>query len=223
MSAEKKKELQVAALENGTAIDHIPPSQLFKVAKLLGLENMDNTITIGNNFHSNKMGSKGMIKISDKFFCDEEINRIALIAPNVILNIIRDYEVVEKKTVTLPDELVGLVKCNRSASTDDTAHNGSDTGNAFDNARKYSTSGLACHRTTQNGFGCRFGKRNIEDMPQADNHGNLSGSNGNGVSHRNRDNTCSGGSCCGRVNDSGALALQVIRHCNFGFSHFFLL
>ena len=87
MSAEKKKELQVAALENGTAIDHIPPSQLFKVAKLLGLENMDNTITIGNNFHSNKMGSKGMIKISDKFFCDEEI-------------------------VTLPDELVGLVKCN---------------------------------------------------------------------------------------------------------------
>lgn len=107
MSAEKKKELQVAALENGTAIDHIPPSQLFKVAKLLGLENMNNTITIGNNFHSNKMSCKGVIKISDKFFCDEEINRIALIAPNVILNIIRDYEVVEKKTVTLPDELVG--------------------------------------------------------------------------------------------------------------------
>ena len=111
MSAEKKKELQVAALENGTAIDHIPPSQLFKVAKLLGLENMDNTITIGNNFHSNKMGSKGMIKISDKFFCDEEINRIALIAPNVILNIIRDYEVVEKKEVKMPDELRGIVKC----------------------------------------------------------------------------------------------------------------
>ena len=101
MSAEKKKELQVAALENGTAIDHIPPSQLFKVASLLGLEKMNNTITIGNNFHSNKMGCKGMIKIADKFFEEE-----------VILNIIRDYEVVEKKTVTLPDELVGLVKCN---------------------------------------------------------------------------------------------------------------
>ena len=97
MSAEKKKELQVAALENGTAIDHIPPSQLFKVASLLGLEKMNNTITIGNNFHSNKMGCKGMIK---------------MIAPNIILNIIRDYEVVEKKTVTLPDELIGLVKCN---------------------------------------------------------------------------------------------------------------
>jgi len=112
MSVEKKRELQVAALENGTAIDHIPPSQLFKVAKLLGLENMDNTITIGNNFQSKKMGCKGVIKISDKFFEEDEINRIALIAPKVILNIIRDYEVVEKKTVTLPDELVGLVKCN---------------------------------------------------------------------------------------------------------------
>lgn len=112
MSVEKKRELQVAALENGTAIDHIPPSQLFKVAKLLGLENMDNTITIGNNFQSKKMGCKGVIKISNKFFEEDEINRIALIAPKVILNIIRDYEVVEKKTVTLPEELVGLVKCN---------------------------------------------------------------------------------------------------------------
>ena len=112
MSTEKKKELQVAALENGTAIDHIPSCQLFKVASLLGLDKMDNTITISNNLHSNKMGSKGMIKIADKFFKEDEINRIALVAPNVMLNIIRDYEVVEKKTVVLPDELIGLVKCN---------------------------------------------------------------------------------------------------------------
>ena len=112
MSTEKKKELQVAALENGTAIDHIPSCQLFKVASLLGLDKMDNTITIGNNLHSNKMGSKGMIKIADKLFKEDEINRIALVAPNVMLNIIRDYEVVEKKTVVLPDELIGLVKCN---------------------------------------------------------------------------------------------------------------
>lgn len=107
-----KKELQVAALENGTAIDHIPPEQLFKVASLLGLNEIQNPITIGNNFYSKKMGRKGLIKIADKFFEEDEINRIALVAPNVILNIIRGYEVVEKKTVTLPDELVALVKCN---------------------------------------------------------------------------------------------------------------
>ncbi len=88
MSSQKRREMQVAALENGTAIDHIPPDRLFKVASLLGLEKMNNTITIGNNFKSSKMSSKGVIKISDKFFQEDVINRIALIAPNVILNII---------------------------------------------------------------------------------------------------------------------------------------
>ena len=112
MSEQRKKEMQVVALENGTAIDHIPPEHLFKIASLLGLENMNNTITIGNNFKSKKMGYKGVIKISDKFFEEDVINRIALIASNVILNIIRDYEVVEKKAVTLPAEVKGLVVCN---------------------------------------------------------------------------------------------------------------
>jgi aspartate carbamoyltransferase regulatory subunit len=58
------------------------------------------------------MGRKGMIKIADKFFEEDEINRIALVAPNVVLNIICDYSVVEKKSISLPDELIGIVKCN---------------------------------------------------------------------------------------------------------------
>lgn len=110
--SKKIKEMQVAALENGTAIDHIPSEQLFKVASLLGIEHLNNRITIGNNLQSKKMGSKGLIKISDKFFEESDINKISLIAPNVIMNIIRDYEVVEKKQVTLPEELIGIVKCN---------------------------------------------------------------------------------------------------------------
>src|SRR5690554_7355120 len=77
------KALQVAALENGTAIDHIPTEALFKVVSLLQLQRLDNRITIGNNLNSNKMGSKGLIKVSDKFFKEDEINRIALVAPNV--------------------------------------------------------------------------------------------------------------------------------------------
>ena len=110
--SKKIKEMQVAALENGTAIDQIPSEQLFKVASLLGIEHLNNRITIGNNLQSKKMGSKGLIKISDKFFEEADINKISLIAPNVIMNIIRDYEVVEKKQVTLPEELIGIVKCN---------------------------------------------------------------------------------------------------------------
>lgn len=110
--SEKRKELQVAALCNGTAIDHIPSDQVFKVVSLLNLEHLSNPITIGNNLESKKMGSKGIIKIADKFFEENEINRIALIAPNVVLNIIKDYRVVEKKRVSLPQTIVGIVKCN---------------------------------------------------------------------------------------------------------------
>ena len=110
--SENKQALQVAALKNGTVIDHIPSEKLFTVVQLLGVEQMTSNITIGFNLDSKKLGKKGIIKIADKFFCDEEINRISVVAPHVKLNIIRDYEVVEKKAVTLPDELVGLVKCN---------------------------------------------------------------------------------------------------------------
>lgn len=106
------KELQVAALKNGTAIDHIPTKELYKVVSLLQLQKLDNRTTIGNNLKSNKMGAKGIIKVADKFFEEDEINRIALIAPSVKLNIIRDYEVVEKKEVVLPDEIIEIVKCN---------------------------------------------------------------------------------------------------------------
>jgi len=106
------KELQVAALENGTAIDHIPGDAVFKVVSLLQLQKLNNRITIGNNLKSNKMGSKGIIKVADKFFREDELNRIALVAPNVNLNIIRNFEVVEKKKVVLPDEIVEIMKCN---------------------------------------------------------------------------------------------------------------
>lgn len=106
------KELQVAALENGTAIDHIPTKALYKVVSLLQLQKLDNRTTIGNNLKSNKMGAKGIIKVADKFFEEDEINRIALVAPNVNLNIIKGFEVVEKKKVTLPDEILEIVVCN---------------------------------------------------------------------------------------------------------------
>lgn len=108
---ENKQELQVAALKDGTVIDHIPSDKLFTVVSLLGLEHMDNNITIGFNLESKKLGKKGIIKIAGKFFCDEEINRISVVAPHVKLNIIRDYEVVEKKEVQMPDDLKDIIKC----------------------------------------------------------------------------------------------------------------
>ncbi len=107
-----KKELQVAAIENGTVIDHIPADKTYQVERLLNLHDLDVQVTIGYNLPSSKLGKKGIIKVSDKFFTDEEVSKLSVIAPKIILNIIKDYEVVEKKTVETPDELHGIVKCN---------------------------------------------------------------------------------------------------------------
>lgn len=108
----KRQELQVAALENGTVIDHIPSSKIFEVINLLHLEKTSTSVTIGINLKSKKMGHKSILKIADKFFTDEELNQLSVITPNVSLAIIRDYEVVEKKEVKMPDELIGIIKCN---------------------------------------------------------------------------------------------------------------
>ncbi|MDR0661485.1 MAG: aspartate carbamoyltransferase regulatory subunit [Prevotellaceae bacterium] len=106
-----EKELKVSALKNGTVIDHIPSTSLFKVVEILGLKNCTSQTTFGMNLESKRMGSKAIVKISDRFFETAEINRIALVAPQAKLNVIRDYEVVEKKIVELPDYIEGLVKC----------------------------------------------------------------------------------------------------------------
>lgn len=106
-----KKELQVNAVENGTVIDHIPSRKLFDVINVLGIESSTNTVTFGYNLHSNKLGEKSIIKISGKFLKDNEINKLALVAPSAKINIIRDYEVVEKKTVQVPEHVEGIAKC----------------------------------------------------------------------------------------------------------------
>ena len=107
-----KKERLVAAIKNGTVIDHIPSDKTFQVVNLLDLAHLSATVTIGFNYPSTKVGKKGIIKVSDRFFTDDEISRLSVVAPNVVLSIIHDYEVVEKKTVVTPDELHGIVKCN---------------------------------------------------------------------------------------------------------------
>ena len=105
------KQLSVSAIQNGTVIDHVPAKTLFKVIQILGLDHIENQITFGTNLESKKLGRKAIIKISGIYFEDEDINRIALVAPDAKLNIIRDYEVVEKRVVEVPDNISGIAKC----------------------------------------------------------------------------------------------------------------
>lgn len=107
----KKLKLKVSAISEGTVIDHIPSEALFKVISILELDKTKNMITFGANLDSDKLTTKAIIKVSNQFFADNEINKIALIAPHAKLNIIKDYEVVEKKVVEIPDQVEGIVKC----------------------------------------------------------------------------------------------------------------
>lgn len=107
-----KKELAVAALRNGTVIDHIPSEALFKAVELLGIPSLDKSVTIGFNLRSSRLGKKGIIKIADVELSGDTLSRIAIIAPTAVINTIRDYEVVEKKTVSLPEEVVDMIVCN---------------------------------------------------------------------------------------------------------------
>ena len=109
---DKRKELIVSAIENGTVIDHIPADKVFEVVKILDIEHSKNSVYFGTNLDSKKYGKKGIIKVADVKFPESTLNRIAIIAPNAVINIIKDYEVVEKHKVELADNIYGIVKCS---------------------------------------------------------------------------------------------------------------
>ncbi len=111
MSNENKKELVVSAIENGTVIDHIPAGEVYKVVKILNLDLNEDEVLIGTNLSSKKYGKKGIIKVKNKFFAETEVNKIALIAPNATLIVIKSYDVVEKRSLETPDTIRQIVKC----------------------------------------------------------------------------------------------------------------
>ena len=106
-----RKDLVVSALENGTVLDHIPAENVYKALDILDLKGIESQITIGINLASKIYGKKGIIKIADKFFEDDELNKLALIAPKATVNVIRDFKVVDKKKLEMPKEVIGIAKC----------------------------------------------------------------------------------------------------------------
>ena len=108
---EAKKELIVPAIENGTVIDHIPTDVVYQVIRILGLDKYNDEVLIGNYLHSKKFGRKGIVKIKNKFFDKNEINKIALVAPLASNITIRNYEIVEKIKAEIPDRIDHIIKC----------------------------------------------------------------------------------------------------------------
>lgn len=106
-----KQTVEVRAIENGTVIDHIPAESLFKVIRLLNLESVTNQITFGANFHSSRMGRKAIIKVTDVYFADSQVNYLALVAPQACINTIKDYKVEQKRQIDVPERVDGMVRC----------------------------------------------------------------------------------------------------------------
>jgi aspartate carbamoyltransferase regulatory subunit len=106
------RELKVSALENGTVIDHIPSNRVFQVIKLLDLATVKDQIFVGINLESEKLkDGKGIVKVSNRYFADWEIDMISLVAPTATLIEIKDFCVVAKRKFAIPDKIQAFVKC----------------------------------------------------------------------------------------------------------------
>ncbi|MAG91914.1 aspartate carbamoyltransferase regulatory subunit [Candidatus Woesearchaeota archaeon] len=110
--SESKKELTISAIDDGTVIDHIPSDATFKVADILRLEKHDGVVSIATNLHSKSVGSKGIVKVGGKSLTQDEVNKIAIVAPDATVNIITNYNVKEKIKVKSPDFIDNVVKCS---------------------------------------------------------------------------------------------------------------
>lgn len=108
--------LRVSKIRNGTVIDHITSGHALDVVKILGISGKGGGIvTVAMNVPSKRLGRKDIVKIEGRELKAEEVDRIALIAPNATINIIRDYKVVEKNRVKLPKVIKDIVKCANPA------------------------------------------------------------------------------------------------------------
>jgi aspartate carbamoyltransferase regulatory subunit len=109
---QENRTLLVSQIKDGTVIDHINAGEALNVLTILGIAGTTTEcLSIATNVASRKRGKKDILKIERRELRKEEVDRIALIAPHATINIIRDYEVVEKKGVTIPPVIRGVVKC----------------------------------------------------------------------------------------------------------------
>jgi len=112
MKRDAREGLLISPIEHGTVIDHITGGEALNVLKIIGITGATTeSISVATNVESGKVGRKDIVKIKNRELVTEEVDRIALIAPGATINIIRNYEVFEKKGVEIPRLLVGIVRC----------------------------------------------------------------------------------------------------------------
>ena len=107
------RDVKVTPIKNGTVIDHITPGMALHVLKIIGIPDtgVQSTVSILMRVPSRRVKWKDIVKVEDRELDKSQVDKIALIAPNATINIIRNYNVVEKHHVEAPKEVIGLVRC----------------------------------------------------------------------------------------------------------------
>jgi aspartate carbamoyltransferase regulatory subunit len=105
-------QLLVRRIRDGTVLDHIENGKALTVLRVLDITGREgNVVTVALNVPSSKHSKKDIIKVENKFLEKDETDKLALIAPHATINIIRDYRLVEKRKINLPDSIVGVFRC----------------------------------------------------------------------------------------------------------------
>jgi aspartate carbamoyltransferase regulatory subunit len=106
------EELRVKKIKEGTVIDHISAGNALTVLNILGITNhTGQVVSVAINVPSSKIGRKDIVKIEGRELNADEVDKIALIAPQATINIIRDFNVIEKQQVKLPKFIREILKC----------------------------------------------------------------------------------------------------------------
>ena len=112
MTRDKKSELKIKAIENGTVIDHITANKALYILNVLGLPDAETrNVTVAMNVSSKEIGRKDILKIENRELDANELNQVALIAPKATINIIRNFETVKKDKIKLPEKITSIIRC----------------------------------------------------------------------------------------------------------------
>ena len=112
MKNNNSKELIVPKIKDGTVIDHLPARSALSILKLLGIgRSFDNTVSVVMNVSSKSEKCKDIVKIQNRVLTEKETGKIALVAPKATVNIIKNYDVVKKRRVEVPKEILNMIKC----------------------------------------------------------------------------------------------------------------
>jgi len=107
-----EEKIRIVKIHDGTVIDHIRAGKALEVLKILGITGEDgNVVSLAMNISSSKIEKKDIVKVEHRFLREEEVARIALVAPEATINLIEDFKIIKKTRVELPETLTDIMAC----------------------------------------------------------------------------------------------------------------